>query len=492
MSVGGRAIASRNSSWPSVFVLFASLIFVFVLADGSSAFALPNTPASVRAIPAFARKYGLPCSSCHQAWPMLSPFGQQFKDNGYQLGNDRDAPIFQQAAYWPVAFRTTPNWHLETANHVPLDNGTVADVKTSGFDYTGLDILTGGTLAKNVSFLFVPSSDELGAFHIESANVRFDNILNSSWFNIKVGKFELDNLLSEKRILTLSSNGGFYQNYHFQPMYKPGTPETYVFGIGDNQLGIEWMGHSKNDRTRLSVSVLEPSDGNPDFATGAGAAGVTGPGGAAGRTYDVFAAGSQAFEVKGLGLQRVGAFAYFGHAPTFSRFTSGGVDIPGSGIGNEPYYRAGMIGMWYVKKWDFTTMYFYGHDSAFLASSLPSNTPGGLPPGIRAPSWNGGLIETHYTYNPQVIFTNRYELIRMSQQAFVGDGVTPANPGNAGDIDALTFGIRYYPFISSRAGFAFHNEYSIVWRRNSQISPVTLGPIGLTSSSLLFGFDFAF
>lgn len=444
------------------------------------------------AIPAFARKYGLPCSSCHEAWPKLSPFGQQFKDAGYQLGNDRDAPIFQQAAYWPVAFRITPNWHMETANHVPLDNGTVADVKTSGFDYTGMDILTGGTLAKNFSFLLVPSSDELGSFHMESVNVRFDNILNSTWFNVKVGKFELDNLLSEKRILTLSANGGFYQNYHFQPLYKPGTPESYVFGIGDNQLGAEWMGHSKNDRTRLSVAVLEPTDGNPDFVTGLGAAGVTGPGSVAGRTYDVFTAGSQAFEVKGLGLQRIGAFAYFGHSPTHSRFTSGGVDIPGSGIGNEPYYRAGLIGMWYVKKFDFTTMYFYGHDSAFLASSTPSDSPGGLPPGTRAPSWNGGLIESHYTYSPQLIFVNRYELIRMSQQAFVGDGTTAPNPGNAGDIDALTFGIRYYPFINSRAGFAFHNEYSIVWQRNSQISPVTNGPIGLTSSSLLFGFDFAF
>jgi len=150
--------------------------------------------------------------------------------------------------------------------------------------------------------------------------------------------------------------------------------------------------------------------------------------------------------------------------------------------------------MWYVKKFDFTTVYFYGHDNAFLASSTPSNSPTGLPPGTRAPTWNGGLIESHYTYSPQLIFVNRYELIRMSQQAFVGDPLTgePANPSNAGNIDALTFGIRYYPFINSRAGFAFHNEYSIVWQRNSQISPVTAGTIGLTSSSLLFGFDFAF
>ena len=36
-------------------------------------------------IPAFARKYGLRCSACHEAWPKLNNFGQVFKDNGYQL-----------------------------------------------------------------------------------------------------------------------------------------------------------------------------------------------------------------------------------------------------------------------------------------------------------------------------------------------------------------------------------------------------------------------
>jgi hypothetical protein len=39
------------------------------------------------ALPAFARKYGLRCSACHESWPMLNYFGQKFKDNGYQLMN---------------------------------------------------------------------------------------------------------------------------------------------------------------------------------------------------------------------------------------------------------------------------------------------------------------------------------------------------------------------------------------------------------------------
>jgi len=440
------------------------------------------SPAS--AIPAFARKYGMPCSACHEAWPKLSPFGQQFKDNGYQLGNDRDAPIFQQAAYWPIAFRITPNWHMERNENTVVDGAgesqVLATVTTRGFDYTGMDILTAGTLAKNFSFLLVPSSDETGAFHFESVNVRFDNLLGTPWLNVKVGKFELDNLLSEKRIVTLSANGGFYQNYHFQPWLSPGLPSpSYVFGLGDNQLGIEWMGHSANDRTRVSAALLQGTDGNPDFQAGNG--------NAAGRAYEGYIAASQAFEAGSLGLQRVGGFAYFGQAPTYPQYSQGGAPIFGTGIGNKPYYRAGFIGMWYLKKLDFTTMYFYGHDNVFLATGTPSNLgTDGLPLGAHAPSWNGALIETHYTWSPQLILINRYELIRMKQQTL------DSNPGDLGNVDALTFGFRYYPFINTRAGFAFHNEYSIVWNRKVQLSPLTGLPIDQTSSSLFFGIDFAF
>jgi hypothetical protein len=446
---------------------------------------------SASAIPAFARKYGLPCSSCHEAWPKLSPFGQQFKDNGYQLGNDKDAPIFQSPAYWPIALRITPNWHMERNQNTIVDGppgsetSTLATVTTSGFDYTGMDLLTAGTLAKNFSFLLVPSSDETGAFHFESVNVRFDNILGSSWFNIKFGKFELDNLLSEKRIVTLSQNGGFYQNYHFQPWLSVGNiSPAYVFGIGDNQLGIEWMGHSKNDRTRVSASLLQGTDGNPDFQSGVG--------GAAGRAYEAYFAASQAFEIPGAGLQRVGGFAYFGRSPTYPEYTQttpdgGTVPINGTGIGNEPYYRAGFIGMWYYKKLDVTTMYFYGHDNVYLATGTPSNLGvAGLPLGAQAPTWNGGLFETHYNYSPQLILINRYELIRMHTQTL------STNPSDLGNVDALTFGFRYYPFMNSRAGLAFHNEYSIVWNRKVEASPTTGLPIDLTSSSLFFGVDFAF
>jgi hypothetical protein len=425
---------------------------------------------------------------------MLSPFGQQFKDNGYQLGNDRDSPIFQQAAYWPATFRITPYWSRESTDKVQVDGpagpgGNEAKVTTHGFNWTGLDFHTGGTLAKNVSFYVLPSSDEFGSFHFESVWARMDNIGGTPWLNFKLGKFELDNLLSEKRILTLNGVGSQYWNYHFQPFSQPGVPENYTLGIGDNQVGIEYMGHSADDRTRVSAALLTSSDGNPDVPYG--------------KSYDAYFAASRAFQLGGLtnlGLERVGAFAYLGQAPTYYQHnltstTPIGMDsvtgapilsptasVPGTGTGNKSFQRVGLIGMWYLKKFDITTMYFYGHDSAWLGTNTAA-TPGAvLPPGTHAPTWNGGLFESHYTFSPQLILINRYELVRMSQQAF------DTNPGNLGNLDTLTFGFRYYPFINSRAGFAYFGEYGIIWQKGA--SPVTFS--NLNTSSLIFGFDFDF
>jgi len=431
------------------------------------------------ALPAFARKYGLRCSACHEAWPMLNYFGQKFKDNGYQLMNDRDAPIWQNPSYWPITLRITPFWHRESTDKVAIDTaagGTVNhQISSSGFDNSGLDILTGGTLEKNISFLLVPSSDETGAFHFESVNVRFDNVLHSPWLNFKMGKFELDNIVSEKRVITLSSYGGSFNLYHFIPVN-----DGNIFGqIGDNQLGVEWMGHSFNDRTRLSAAVFSSTDGNPDLSYGS-------------NSYSAFFAGSQAFDVGKLGTDRVGFYAMVGEAPT-TFLTSAGAPILSSGIGNKTFHREGFVGLFYFGKLDFQVVTQHGEDSAWfgqcygdIVDSPPpctnNNTPGTvLPAGSRAPTWNGAFVETHYVYNPQLVFIQRSEWVRMSQQA------SPTTPSNLGNIDNYVFGFRWMPFMTSRAGFAWHNEYS--WIRQQGFAP---DGTALTSSSLMSGFDFDF
>ena len=444
-------------------------VFTLVLFVAST-----SQPAS--AFPAFARKYGLRCSACHESWPMLNYFGQKFKDNGYQLMNDRDAPIWQNPGYWPVAFRFTPFWSRESTNKVQVDTGEgtsgLQRITTTGFNYGGLDILSGGTLEKNISFLFVPSSDELGAFHFESANVRFNNLLHSPWLNVKVGKFELDSFISEKRTLTLSGAGGGYQLFHFVPV-----GDGNIFAqLGDNQLGVEWMGHSMDDRTRISAAVFSSTDGNPDVGYGQ-------------NSYSAFFAASHAFSAGKLGVQRIGGYALIGQAATSFLTQNGGDPIPGSGTGNKSFSRVGFEGLFYLgPKLDVQVFTQHGSDNAWFGACYGdvfdtgcNNTDGVLPDGARNPTWNGAFVETHFVWNPQFTIIQRSEWVRMSQQAFAD------TPSNLGNIDTYVFGYRYNPFMTSRAGFAFHNEFS--WFRQRGGAP---DGTDLSTNSLMAGFDFVF
>ncbi len=43
-----------------------------------------------------------------------------------------------------------------------------------------MDLWSGGTLYKNISFILLPSSDSTAVWHFESAFIRFDNLKGSS------------------------------------------------------------------------------------------------------------------------------------------------------------------------------------------------------------------------------------------------------------------------------------------------------------------------
>ncbi|HEY3974099.1 MAG TPA: hypothetical protein VGM18_13915 [Candidatus Sulfotelmatobacter sp.] len=463
--------------------LIAVLVLGFLVLSGSP---------KASALPAFARKYGLRCSACHESWPMLNYFGQKFKDNGYQLMNDRDAPIWQNPGYWPVTFRMTPIWHRVSTDKVAVDQGSgVTRITTSGFDLSGLDLHTGGTLEKNFSFFLLPSSDNTGAFHFETVMARLDNVFGSPWINIKLGKFELDNLLSEKRILTLTGNGGVYQLYHFMPV-----GDGNIFGqMGDNQLGAELMGHSWDDRTRYSAALISSTDGNVGLLYG--------------NAYTGFFTVSQAFDTGKLGVDRIGAYAMVGQASTYY-LTSGGTPLAGAGLSNKGFHREGFVGQFYFGQHvDLQVVTQHGWDSAWFGQGYgdPIDNPGGpnnlvgstLPAGSQAPTWNGVLFEPHYVYSPQLIFIGRYETIRNSRQSqgagYTGTGAsgyTGPEPSNFGNLSTYTVGFRYNPFMTSRAGFAWHNEWN--WLHQEGTGFLVGAPAGtnINTTELLTGFDFDF
>src|SRR5271155_5185346 len=139
-------VLSRSSLRKVVHSAVSLLSLAVVLAPVVLTFSQP-----AHALPAFARKFGLRCSACHESWPMLNYFGQKFKDNGYQLMNDRDAPIWQNPGYWPVVFRITPIWHRVSVGKEQIDTYSSVDgvppptgsaiqrISSSGFDLSGLD-----------------------------------------------------------------------------------------------------------------------------------------------------------------------------------------------------------------------------------------------------------------------------------------------------------------------------------------------------------------
>jgi len=458
---------------------------------------------SANALPAFARKYGLRCSACHESWPALNNFGLKFRDNGYQLMNDRDSPIWQNPSYWPVTFRITPIWHrlssLQAIDTYPggvyTPDSALQRITSSGFDLSGLDFHTGGTLEKNISFYVLPSSDSTAAFHFETVMARFDNLLGSSWLNLKLGRFELNNLLSEKRILTLTGNGGIYSTYHFIPV-----GDGNIFGqMGDNQLGMEYLGHSADDRTRVSAALVSSNDGNVNLTLGS-------------NSYSGFFTFDQGIDAGKLGIERIGAYAFVGEAATYYR-TLSGVPIPGSGIGNKGFSRVGFTGQLYLgPHFDLNIVTQHGEDNAWFGQGYgnavatdgnggttctgppgtpgcpPNNTPGTvLPAGSRSPVWNGYTFEARYVYSPQMIFIARYEAERMSQQA------TPGTASNLGNVNNYTIAYRYNPFMTPRAGMALHAEFNVFHQDGTgPTNPTTLGATNTNTSELLLGLDFDF
>src|SRR5437867_3953437 len=215
-----------------VLIVGAVLAFIAILSG------IVQDVRDAQAIPAFARKYDFACNVCHvPGFPKLNDFGNVFRDQGYQLGTDGDLPTFEALGkgFWPVSLRTTVGYQIADlrAAGQPLT--------TSGFGFTGLDVLSFGTLARNLSFgiVYTPGLHDAGFgtgssvstdSNLESAFVRLMNLerflggpSNTYWANLRVGKFELDLPFSEKRAPTLNTAFVMYQ-------YIPGTPYAATIG----------------------------------------------------------------------------------------------------------------------------------------------------------------------------------------------------------------------------------------------------------------------
>ena len=291
---------------------------------------------NAHAIRAFARKYGFSCNVCHvPGFPKLNDTGNVFRDQGYQVDSERDLPTHEAISmgYIPISFRTTVGYQRAS---VRTD---ATGVTTGGFGFTGLDILSFGTLTRNIAFglVYTPGLGSAGFgtgasdSDLEAAFVRLMRLEQylgvktepgNYLLNLKVGKFELDVPFSEKRSPTLNTP---FVLYH----YLPGTPYTTAisgtstssylnpnaFAIGENQPGLELTGIKKTPATegyfRYSLAALTTNSFSGPLS-GCSTGTTCGSGG---RNVNFYGHATQSFGGYGIVTgQRIGLFGAYGTA----------------------------------------------------------------------------------------------------------------------------------------------------------------------------------
>ena len=457
-----------------------SLVVCLLVLAGLFSYEISVLVPEAQAIPAFARKYGLPCNVCHvPGFPKLNDFGNTFRDQGYQFDADVDLPTHPNITmgYWPLSMRTTVGYQ---AASVRTDG---SGVSTGGFGFTGLDILSFGLLHRDISFgvVFTPGLGSAGFgtgqsdSDLEAAYVRLNRLERflgvkgepgTYLMNLKVGKFELDVPFSEKRSPTLNTP---FVMYH----YVAGTPyfagisgtstSSYAnpnsFVIGENSPGIEMAGITKTAVTdgvfRYSLAGLSTNTfSGPLSGCGGGNCPNGAPPGTGGRNVNFYGRMTQSFGGYGIVTgHRIGLFGVYGNAPTTVNATCPTCQaVGGSG---QPFYRIGAdVSFTYDGQWNLFGAFMHGNDSKNLFVSQGIDN-------AQNASWNGAFVELDWfpTQLPLVgmpgwFFSYRYDIIRNDRQG------NPTFAKNYNDVDSHTFLARYFIHQSNRTDIALHVEYN--------------------------------
>ncbi len=396
------------------------------------------SPGVALAVPAFARKTGLSCTACHEVWPRLNEFGQAYRDRGYRLGKQRDAPVKQSQFFWPLAMRTTVGYQWLRETLVPIDGGTTT-AQTGTFGFSGLDIFAAGNLADTVSFLvtLTPSLGSAGFGRgpqdgdLESAFIGLHDIFGSSWANLRVGKHALDLPLDEHRAITLTQG---YNVYHF---LLQGSAAT--FQPGENQAGLEWYGHSELSRVRYSISLVN-TNGAPFSNHVVSSPAVWG-----------HVQGTAWLEGNLLASVKGGLFGGVSWHPTgtLTLTPPGGSPEPVTGTGfalstSRRYgAEAHVVLFSTVRPLTLTGVIFLGSEDAALIQG-----------GTRDASFVGGFGEVTYTPSIHWTFTGRYERVRTTDAG--SDAAVP----DLGNLTAVTLALRHTFELNSRIEAAVHIEGS--------------------------------
>jgi hypothetical protein len=147
-----------------------------------------------RALPLFARKYGMTCTGCHYAVPHLNAFGMHFKQNGYRMpGVAGDSPWDSTArALIPLSVVASVAEHF-TSTNTDLGGGQHERTSVSAFEQDQVEFHSAGTLAPKVTFHVDNNFEGAGGvLRSGMAFVQFDDLARDGALNLKAGIFDGD------------------------------------------------------------------------------------------------------------------------------------------------------------------------------------------------------------------------------------------------------------------------------------------------------------
>jgi hypothetical protein len=172
---------------------------VFLITVAAAVLVSLLLPAEAGAIPAFARQHKLSCTTCHDPFPRLKPYGEDFAGNGFRLPegeSDRDYvqtgdPELSILRDFPLGVR------MDAYVLYEQDNPRAEyDMQTPW----GVKLLSGGGLSKNVGYYFYFYLSEHGEVAgVEDAYLHFNDLFGQP-LDIMVGQFQTSDPLMKREL----------------------------------------------------------------------------------------------------------------------------------------------------------------------------------------------------------------------------------------------------------------------------------------------------
>ena len=160
-------------------------------------------PAPGQAIPVFARKYNLSCTTCHSAFPALNEFGEEFVKSNYRLPNWKDDTIsggddkLALPKSVPLALRVQAYVQNREAKTIDVNTGEEVSANTDIQAPYLIKLLSSAPLSDHISYYFYAIFAEKGGngeVIVEDAWFSYDDLFKTE-VGMMLGQYQVSDLM---------------------------------------------------------------------------------------------------------------------------------------------------------------------------------------------------------------------------------------------------------------------------------------------------------